>query len=347
MTRVIRNLVAIQFKEYFREPEVIFWAMIFPILLSWLLGVAIGSGGKQERAVAVIGAEGAPTDSAVAWIESMVEGAGVKLLPLDKEAALLALKKGKVSVMVERTGEGNLRYHFDTRNADAERTWLLMERAAAGKINGEAESDVTTLEIPGTRYIDFLVPGLLAMSVMNSALWGVGWSLIEIRMKKFLRRMAATPMNKHLFLGSYFITRLIINGIQFLALYIFVYFYFDVRIQGSIAALITIFVAGNLAFSGIAVLISARTANARVGNGLINAISLPMMLLSGIFFSYHNFPEWTIPLVQKLPLTMLADAMRSIFSEGGGFAQVGIPSTVLALMGMIFIYTGAKIFRWY
>lgn len=347
MIRTLRNLVSVQFKEYFREPEIIFWAMIFPILLSWLLGAAIGSGGRPVPSVAVVSRGAAPSDSVVAWIEGLTEGADVHLVPLSMEEGLLALKKGRVSLLVERSAEDRLLYHFDPRSSDAERTWLLMERAAAGYGDGEGESSVSALDMPGTRYIDFLVPGLLAMSIMNSAMWGVGWSLIELRMKKMLRRMAATPVNKQLFLGSYFITRLVINGIQFLALYLFVFFYFGVRIQGSIPALAAIFISGNLAFSGVAVVISSRTSNSRVGNGLINAITLPMMLLSGIFFSYHNFPGWAIPFVRRLPLTMLTDAMRSIFNEGSGLAEAALPSVMLAAIGVVLIYAGTRLFRWY
>jgi len=187
---------------------------------------------------------------------------------------------------------------------------------------------------------------MLYNALSCGALWGIGWALIEIRIKKLLRRMAATPMHKSMYLCSHFVTRLIVNALEFLALYLFVYFYFGVKIQGSVPALIAIFIAGNMAFAGLSVLMSSRTANPRVGNGLINAITFPMMLLSGIFFSYHHFPGWAIPLVRKLPLTMLADSMRSIFNEGAGFAQVGLPALILAAMGMVFFYVGMKIYKW-
>jgi ABC-type multidrug transport system permease subunit len=373
MLRNLRNLVSIQFKEFMREPEILFWSLVFPIVLSWLLGIAIGSGGKQMHNAAVVGPAGAPADSDIVWMESVTGGVAaridpagrpgaaekagdvseaeklqrVRLHPLSKEEALLALKKGKVSLLAERTPDGTLKYSFDPRSGEAEMTWMILDRAMAGLEIESENSAIDVLETPGTRYIDFLVPGLLAMNIMNSAMWGVGWSMIEIRMKKLLRRMAATPMNKLLFLGSHFITRVLVNIIEFAALYVFVYFYFGVRIQGSIPALMAVFIAGNLAFTGIAVMISSRTANSRVGNGLINAVNMPMMLVSGIFFSYHNFPEWAVPIVRKLPLTMLADSMRSIFNEGAGFAQVWLPVAVLTAMGMVLFYAGSRVFKWY
>ncbi len=373
MLRNLRNLVSIQFKEFLREPEILFWSLVFPIVLSWLLGIAIGSGGKQMHNAAVVVPAGAPADSVLTWIESMTGGSAaridpagrpgaaekagdgsearelqrVRLHPLSRDEALLALKQGKVSLLMERAPDGALKYSFDPRSGEAGMTWMILDRAMAGLGIESENSAIDVLKMTGTRYIDFLVPGLLAMNIMNSAMWGVGWSMIEIRMKKLLRRMAATPMNKLLFLGSHFVTRVIINIIEFAALYIFVYFYFGVRIQGSIPALLAVFIAGNLAFTGIAVMISSRTANSRVGNGLINAVNMPMMLVSGIFFSYHNFPGWAVPIVRKLPLTMLADSMRSIFNEGAGFAQVGLPVAVLTLMGLVLFYAGSKLFKWY
>lgn len=366
MNKPFVNLVALQFKEFFREPEIIFWAFVLPIVLSWLLGVAIGSGGGSSATVAVIESAEAPREYWLSWIERTSAAIGeaavpeassakaaaerdeVEFLVLSREEALAALKQGRISLFIERLpGTGAVRYSFDPRNGEARMSHLVIDRALEGGASvGARRGEVAALEIQGTRYIDFLVPGLLAMDIMSSALWGIGWALIEIRIKKLLRRMAATPMHKSMYLCSHFVTRLIVNAIEFLALYLFVYFYFGVKIQGSVPALVAIFVAGNVAFAGLSILMSSRTANPRVGNGLINAISFPMMLLSGVFFSYHHFPEWAIPLVRRLPLTMLADSMRSIFNEGAGFAQVGVPAIVLAAMGALFFYVGMKIYKW-
>ena len=111
--------------------------------------------------------------------------------------------------------------------------------------------------------------------------------------------------------------------------------------------MILIFLAGNIAFAGIAVFASSHTSNTEVGNGIINTIVMPMMILSGIFFSYHNFPDWSIPVIQKLPLTMLTDGIRSIFNEGGGYHEVALPVLILTTIGIIFFGTGLKIFKWH
>jgi ABC-type multidrug transport system permease subunit len=353
MNKPFLNLVALQFKEFFREPEIIFWAFVLPIVLSWLLGIAIGSGGGTGAGkAAVIESPGATADYWTSWIACARDTSrgerAIDFPILTRDEAILALKKGEISLFIERVpGSEAVRYSFDARSGEAQMTYLMIERALDGaRPSARAPAAVVALRIQGTRYVDFLVPGLLAMDIMSSALWGIGWALIEIRIKKLLRRMAATPMHKSMFLASHFVTRLIVNALEFVALFVFVYFYFGVRIQGSVPALVAIFIAGNMAFAGLSILMSSRTANPRVGNGLINAITFPMTLLSGVFFSYHHFPEWAIPIVRKLPLTMLADSIRSIFNEGAGFAQVALPASVLAGLGAIFFYAGMKIYKW-
>jgi ABC-type multidrug transport system permease subunit len=107
------------------------------------------------------------------------------------------------------------------------------------------------------------------------------------------------------------------------------------------------FLAGNIAFAGLAILISSHTSNTEVGNGLINFVVMPMMILSGIFFSYQNFPEWSLPVIRKLPLTILTDGARSIFNEGAGYREVALPILILTAIGILFFTIGLKIFKWH
>ena len=358
MNRTLLNLVTVQFKEFFREPEILFWAIGFPVALTFLLGIAIDRGGPAERKAAVVAESRAKADSARSWLEakagssvtaedSAAMAPRIEFVSMTEEEALLALKRGEIALFVERSAaDGGISYRFDPLSGEAQLAYLAIERYLGRGRNG-AEGRVVPLEVTGTRYIDFLVPGLLAMGIMGSAMWGIGWSLIEMRMKKLLRRMAATPMRKPVFLGSFFVTRLIINGIEFTAIFLFAFFYFGVRVEGSVPALVSVLIAGNLAFAGLAVFVASRTANSRVGNGLINSVTFPMTLLSGVFFSYHNFPEWAVPIVRKLPLTLLADSIRSIFTEGAGFGVTLLPTLALALFGLLFFAAGMRIFRWH
>lgn len=159
--------------------------------------------------------------------------------------------------------------------------------------------------------------------------------------------MVATPMNKNAFLLSVISGRIILSFFESLILYLFALAYFSTEVTGSIIALLLVFLAGNICFSGIAILTSSRTAKSQVGNGLINAITLPMTVCSGVFFSYHNFPEWLIPYIKILPLTILADDMRSIFIESAGLGEVLPGVVILTLLGSIITFIGAKIYKWY
>lgn len=159
--------------------------------------------------------------------------------------------------------------------------------------------------------------------------------------------MVATPMRKPVFLASHIITRVILGGVETLLLFTFSWLYFGTNITGSVTAFVLMFLSGVLAFSGIGILIASRTDKSEVGNGLINAATLSMMILSGIFFNYHNFPEWAVGFIKYLPLTILADGIRAVFIEAATLADLAGSIGILAITGMIAFAFGLRIFKWY
>jgi ABC-2 type transport system permease protein len=370
------QMILARVKEITREPGVIFWGMVFPMLMSLGLGIAFMSKTDIFRKVAVI------TDSTSAssscdtamTLESIFKknAATVSLsgdgfpsfrttIKDDKlgnstflfekmswDNAMVLLKRGSLSIILSEKN-GKIEYHFDPMNPDAQLTYLKLSKIFAG--NGapltENHENIQPLTVSGTRYIDFLIPGLIAMGVMMSSMWGISYDIIEKRSKKLLRRMVATPMKKSHFLMALMTVRLGMNFVEGGLLFIFAAIVFGISIQGNLLALLMLFVAGNMVFAGMAIFISSHTSSTEVGNGFINAVVMPMMVLSGIFFSYHNFPDWTFFFIKPLPLTMLADGMRSIFIEGAGFAEVTIPSLILAGTGILFFTVGLKIFKWH
>ena len=371
MSKVIRNQllqhISLEFKEFFREPGIIFWAILFPILMAWGLGIAFTQKGTLVKNVALVEMKGgaeqlmalkknaeqerkvgvsAPTNWRIKFGTEEVGYTTYNFQPVSWEEALLLLKKGKTELIVESKPEG-LNYHFDPMNPEAQLTYLQLVSAFDPDKQAGEPGKVVPLTQSGTRYIDFLIPGLLAMGVMMSCMWGISYSLIDKRVKKLLRRMVATPMKKSMFLWGQFLARLSLGFFEAGLLIAFALFYFDVVIEGDILALIVIFIAGNLAFTGLAILVSSRTSKPQVGNGMINAIVMPMMVMSGVFFSYHNFPDWAISFIQVLPLTLLADNIRSVFIEGAGLAEVGIPALILSAMGLVLSSVGLRIYKWY
>jgi ABC-type multidrug transport system permease subunit len=368
-------LTLAHFKSIIREPGVLLWGIVFPILMSLGLGLAFTKKADVQRKVAVIKPDPVTLSDNSAIFSFLNNKCEKNLSPetgnddfkwrleikdnklgnsvflfyeLKWDEAMVLLKRGTVTLILY-SNNGNTEYHFDPVNSDAELTYLnLSDIIGTGEIRpARNTAEIKPLTVPGTRYIDFLIPGIITLGVMMSSMWGISYGIIEKRSKKLLRRLVATPMKKSHFLIALITVRMAMNFAEAMVIILFALLAFNMTIQGSIPAMIVLFLAGNISFSGIAILVSSHTSNTEVGNGLINFIVTPMMVLSGIFFSYSNFPEWSIPVIQKFPLTMLTDAMRSIFNEGAGFAETALPSVILTITGVIFFAAGLKIFKWY
>ena len=362
------RLITAHFAEIIREPAVIFWGVVFPILMAWGLGIAFTKKGDVHTKLAIVKSLNQNDTTRQSNLSYYLALNGIKkdssrTIDLKNEKlgnvsltfietswlnALTMLKKGKVSMIIEDRGT-EIKYHFDPANDEAKTTYQIVFGLSQ---NGPAfyssnQSSIEPFTIKGTRYVDFLIPGLLAMGIMMACSWGISYTIIDRRSKKLLRRMVATPMKKSNFLLALITARFSMNVVEAVLLFTFSWLYFGTKIQGSLPALIILFLAGNIAFSGISVLISSHTSNPEVGNGIINAVVTPMMVVSGVFFSYHNFPDWTIPFIRYLPLTMIADSFRSIFNEGAVFIDVWREALVLTSIGTLSFILGLKIFKWY
>jgi ABC-2 type transport system permease protein len=361
------RLIIAHIKEIMREPAVLFWGIGFPILMAWGLGIAFSTKKEMSREIAIIQHSGTTSLEKSVLTDIIEQHPGKQkgdfyLTLKNKKTgdinlsfhecpaseAQVLLKKGTISLIIEIIDNKTV-YSFDPANAEAQ---LLYELVKGVVYNGSGyysshQDEIKPLTVSGTRYIDFLIPGLIAMGIMMSSSWGISYTLIDRRSKKLLRRMVATPMKKSNLLIGLITARFLMNAIEAVLLFFFAWLYFGIHIQGSIPALLLLFVSGNIAFAGISVLISSHTSNPEVGNGLINAIVTPMMVVSGIFFSYRHFPEWTIPVIRNLPLTMLADGVRSVFNEGAGMMQVWKEVLVLTFTGVVTFIIGLKIFKWY
>jgi len=380
MNRLVRfnqlwQLISALFREIIREPGVLFWGILFPILMSLGLGLAFTKKSDVIRKVAIINiSDNSPIGSESSLVAGFLQNNCTKngltgsatwqwkytikdeklgnsvflFYNMKWDDAIRFLKRGTINVLLLGKND-SIEYHFDPMNPDAQLTYLKLSTIVGRGATQPVESSfqIKPLTVTGTRYIDFLVPGLIAMGVMMSSMWGISYGIIEKRSKKLLRRLVATPMKKSHFLIALITVRIFMNFIESLVLFLFALFAFKMTIQGNISALILMFLAGNIAFAGIAVFVSSHTSNTEVGNGLINFVVFPMMVLSGIFFSYQNFPDWSLPVIKNLPLTMLTDGIRSIFNEGAGYNEVMLPIIILLAIGTLFFSVGLKIFKWH
>jgi ABC-type multidrug transport system permease subunit len=365
MGKQFSQLLIIQFKEFFREPGALFWSFGFPILMSFALGMAFTDKPEITQHAAVV----LPTSKDSSILNSYLTIKCKKSSSLNFEyqntvdnnelgktithfipttwiESERMMKRGQIEIILtENNGKTN--YHFDPANSASRLAYITISAMIDGKNIVSNNAVIKPLETKGTRYIDFLVPGLLAMGIMSSCLWGISYGLIEKRSKKLLRRLVATPMKKHWFMITMFISRFVFAILETIALLTFAYFVFGVTIQGSLVAFTAILISGSFFFMGLSILLASRTANTQVGNGFISAITMPMMLLSGVFFSYSNFPDVVIPIIKYLPLTLFADSLRSIINEGYGFAEIMKPLLILSLTGIGTFFVGLKIYKWY
>lgn len=345
MIRVVKELLLLQWRTFSREPGVLFWALAFPIILSGLLGMAFKKKGMQPLPVIFISESAEESERIVKLTSTLKPGALLTVTVESAAQAAVSMRRGRAVLSVESPADASKRrFLLDPGNSESE----LAMRRLKGWLAGEAmAADVVVLSAKGSRYIDFVLPGLFASSVINSCLWGVGWVLIDYRQKKFLRRMVATPLKKWHFFLALLLGRLAILAIEFATLFGFARYFFDVEIQGSHAAFAVVMLSGVLAFYGLAALIASRTKNPQVGIGLINAATLPMMVISGMFFSYERFPAAVQPVLARFPPTMMVDALRSVMNEGAGLGAVAPACLALSIMGGICLFIGNRYFRWY
>ena len=335
------QLTLARMREFYREPEAIFWVFGFPIVMAFALGIAFRNRGPEELRVGVLRS---PGDRAVAEVldRSPVLTAAV----LEPEEARLQLRTGRIALLVV-PGDPVV-YRYDSSRPEGRIARLEADEAlqrSAGRADAKRVRDERVAE-PGSRYIDFLIPGLLGMNLMGSGLWGVGFSVVQARTKKLLKRFMATPMRRSHYLTSFILSRLLFLFLEVAALIGFGWSIFGVGVQGSMVSLAFITVLGSLSFAGLGMLVASRARTIEAVSGLMNLVMLPMWILSGTFFSYARFPEAMQPFVKALPLTALNDALRAVMIDGSSLARLGSPLAIVTGWGLVSFALALKIFRW-
>ncbi|HET7292907.1 MAG TPA: ABC transporter permease, partial [Vicinamibacteria bacterium] len=275
-------------------------------------------------------------------------GRGGELAPrvLPEAEARQALVRGQV-VLVVSAGEPPA-YVYDPTQPESRAARLAVDEAlqrAAGRADAFAAERREIVE-PGTRYVDFLVPGLLGMNLMGTGMWGIGFSLVVARNGKLLKRLVAAPARRSHILAAQILSRLLFLVPEAAALLLFAYWLLDVPLRGSLLLLSAVSVLGALAFSGLGLLTAARPRTIEGVSGLMNLVMVPMWVFSGIFFSTERFPAAIQPFVQALPLTALNDALRGVMLDGAGVAALAPELANLGLWGAASFAIAVRVFRW-
>ncbi len=342
------QLTLARIRTFYREPSALFWTFGFPVLLSLALGVAFRNQPPAPVPVAVECYDPAAPNAAAQKVQAALAAApnAVSFTLVDAATAARWLRTGRVAVVVV---PGTPRsYRFDPTRPESRLARSVVDdtlQRAEGRVDPTATADVRVSE-PGSRYIDFVVPGLLGMGLMSSGLWGIGFVLVEMRTRKLIKRMAATPMRRADFLFAFVAMRGLFLLAELPILVGFAYWIFSVPMRGSPLTLFAFSALGALSFAAVGLLVASRATNTQTVAGLVNLVTLPMSICSGVFFSSARFPEFMQPAIRALPLTALIDGVRGIMLDGTGLRELGRPSLILACWGFGSLVLALRLFRW-
>ena len=340
------HLLMARMLELKREPEVVFWVFIFPLLLALGLGIAFRNKPGNAASVAIV--QGAGSDRAQALLAASPQHDQFKVQVLSEEEAHKGFRLGKYDLVIEPGGDGGVTYRFDPARPESVLAKSQVNEAmqtAAGRKDNVPTAAVTSSE-PGSRYIDFLIPGLLGMNLMNSGMWGIGFALVDMRQRKLLKRFVGTPMRRTDFLMALASSRLILMIIEVGLLLVFGVLFFHMRVLGSVASIALIAALGSLTFGGVGLLTASRAQKIESVSGLINLVMMPMWIFSGVFFSYERFPAMIQPFIKALPLTALNDALRASILEGTPILHQWPRLLIMILWGGVSFALALKWFRW-
>ena len=332
--------------ELKREPEVIFWVCAFPLLLAIGLGIAFRNRPANVVSLAIV--QGPGSQDAQALLARSPQHSTFKIHILNADEARNGFRLGKFDLVIEPDGKGGLEYRYDPDRPESVLAKSEVNdalQAAADRKDNVATTAVTSSE-PGSRYIDFLIPGLLGMNLMNSGMWGIGFALVDMRQRKLLKRFVATPMRRTDFLLALASSRLILMIVEVGLLLVFGVLFFHMRVLGSIGAIALIGGLGSLTFGGVGLLTASRAQKIESVSGLINLVMMPMWIFSGVFFSYERFPAVIHPVIKALPLTALNDALRASILEGTPLLHQWPRLLIMVLWGGISFALALKWFRW-
>jgi len=333
------QLTLTRFREFLREPEALFWVFIFPILLAAGLGLAFRNRPAEVLKIATVSPQLA---------QSLRQEKLLDVQQLSERAAEQALRTGQVALVAQPGPNGSVIYRYDNTNPEGRSARALADRTvewAAGRVDPVPSSDQIMRE-PGSRYIDFLIPGLVGMNLMGSAIWGMGFAIVDARRRKLMKRLIATPMPRHYYLLSFVLSRLAMLVIEVGFLLAFGVWVFKVPVRGTLADLLVVCVVASFSFGALGLLISSRVQTIEAASGLMNLVMMPMWIVSGVFFSAQRFPDMLQPVIKALPLTATIDALRASMLQGAGLAQLRPELAVLAAWLVVCFPIALRLFRW-
>ncbi len=348
MSSALWQLTLARFREFYREPAALFWVYGFPLILAFTLGLAFRESPVPASTVDVLRDPDRP-GPAEELSRSLADFPALNVSLHDETTSRLRLRTSKTDLIIlPRPGTpAGVEFFYDATRSESVLARNAVDRALLRVKNPSApivpESAVAE---PGGRYIDFLIPGLLGINLLGGGLFGVGFVSADLRVRKLLKRFQATPMRRSDFLLSLMLSRLVFTFVDVILLLGISYWAFDIRVRGNPLALAILIAAGGASFAGLGLLVGSRARTIETVAGLVNAVMLPMYVLSGVFFSASRFPEAMQGGIALLPLTALNDGLRAIMNDGAGFEALSRPLLVLGIWGVGCFVVALRLFRW-
>jgi ABC-2 type transport system permease protein len=355
----IWELTVSRMRIFYREPAAVFWVYGFPLVMAMSLGMAFREKPEESIRVDVVSAE---AQSPQAKVESESDGnpkskiqnlksafSDPRFIVTDSPAEnwRKRLQAGKTDVVIETNTDGTYQLWDEPHRTESRLARYAIEAALLrGESNSTVPLEEKHLEQAGSRYIDFLLPGLIGLNLMGGGMWGVGFVIVDMRVRKLLKRFLATPMRRSDFLLSVMFSRLFFTLTDIIILLIFGYLMFQVRCSGSWLALTAVVLLGGATFAGVGLLVASRAQTIETVSGFMNFVMLPMWILSGVFFSSERFPSEIQPLINALPLTALNQALRGVMLEGQSLAALWPQVAILLGYAVVTFSVALRVFRW-
>jgi ABC-2 type transport system permease protein len=281
-------------------------------------------------------------------LQALRRDSSLTVIAVDDSAAADSLRTGRVALIVRAITPGQVEYQYDADRPDSRSTRLVVDQVIQRAGGQRTAVQVVDRQVKerGSRYVDFVVPGLLGMNLMGSGIWGLGFAIVDARRKRLLKRLVATPMSRAQYLASFALSRMTLLIIEIVLLLGFAVVAFDVPIRGPLLLLVLVCVLSSLSFSALGLLIASRAKTVEGVSGLMNLVMLPMWIFSGVFFSASRFPEAIQPLIQILPLTAVVDALRATMLQGAGPGRLVPELAVITGWLAVCFPLSLRLFRW-
>jgi len=354
------QLYLVRLRDFYRQPARVFWVYGFPTLLAISLGFAFRNRLPAPVSIDLVDGPGAAAiKAAIADYNAALErekeagkprqyASPVEIHLAPQDEAITRLNTGKTPLLIEPLGSEAWTYRYDPTRPEASAARQVVDdvlQQAAGRTDPRTTHDVYVNK-PGSRYIDFLIPGLIGLNAMGGGLWGIGFLVVNFRIAKLLKRFVATPMPRRDFLLALLGARLTFVLPDLTVLLLLGTLMFQMPIRGNLALVIAIDLVGALAFAGIGLLVGSRATTTETASGLMNLVMLPMWLCSGVFFSSDRFPPSAQYVIQALPLTQLVSALRRVILEGATLPDVSSALLILAGWAIGTFVLALRFFRW-